>query len=42
MENKDFLDDYVAMAPLQGDSYATDSVQVYTFLVNLVSGNDTA
>jgi hypothetical protein len=40
--NEDFLDDYVAMAPLFGNSYAIDSVQVHTFLVNLVSGNDTA
>jgi hypothetical protein len=30
------------MAPLYGNSYAIDSVQVHTFLVNLVSGNDTA
>jgi hypothetical protein len=36
------LDDYVAMASLQGDSYAIDSVQVHTFLVYLVSENDTA
>ena len=42
MPNDDFLDDYVAMAPLAGDSYAIDSVQVHTFLVNFVSGNDTA
>jgi hypothetical protein len=41
-ENEDFLDDYVSMAPLQGDSYAIDSDQVHTFLVNFVSGNDTA
>ncbi|KAI2503573.1 hypothetical protein MHU86_10860 [Fragilaria crotonensis] len=40
--NEDFLDDYVAMAPLYGDSYAIDTVQVHTFLVNFVSGNDTA
>ena len=40
--NDDFLDDYVMMAPLQGDSYAIDTVQVHTFLVNFVSGNDTA
>ena len=39
---EDFLDDYVAMAPLFGDSYAIDSVQVHAFLVNFVSGNDTA
>jgi hypothetical protein len=40
--NKDFLDDYVAMAPLNRDSYAIDTVQVHTFLVNFVSGNDMA
>ena len=27
----DFLDDYVVNAPLDGDSYAIDSVQVHTF-----------
>jgi hypothetical protein len=40
--NDDFLDDYVANAPLEGDSYAIDSVQVHTFLLNFVTGNDTA
>lgn len=40
--NADFLDDYVAMAPLHGDSYAIDTVQVHTFLLNFVAGNDTA
>jgi hypothetical protein len=38
----DFLDDYVAAAPLAGDSFAIDTVQVHTFLVNFVAGNDTA
>ncbi len=40
--NKDFLDDYVAMAPLEGNSFAIDTVQVHTFLVSFASGNDTA
>ncbi len=40
--NEDFLDDYVDMAPLNGDSYAINAVQVHTFLVNNVSGSDTA
>jgi hypothetical protein len=40
--NEDFLDDYVAMAPLDGESYAIDTIQVHTILVNFVSGNDTA
>jgi uncharacterized membrane protein YgcG len=39
--NEDFLDDYVAMAPLEGNAYAIDTMQVHTFLVNFVSGNDT-
>ncbi len=30
------------MSPLVGDSYAIDTVRVHTFLVNFVSGNDTA
>jgi hypothetical protein len=40
--NKDCLDDYVAMAPLEGNSFAIDTMQVNTFLVNFVSGNDNA
>ena len=40
--NEDFLEDYVAMATLGGKSYAIDTTQVHTFLVNFVSGNDTA
>ncbi len=35
--HNNFLDDYVAMAPLNGNSYAIDTVQVHTFLVNFVS-----
>ena len=38
----DFLDDYVAMARLEGNSFAIGTMQVHTFLVNFVSGNDTA
>ena len=38
----DFLDDYVAAAPLAGNAYAIDTVQVHTFLLNFVTGNDTA
>ena len=40
--SEDFLDDYVAAAPLVGNSYAIDTVQVHTFLLNFVTGNDTA
>ena len=29
--NGDFLDDYVTMAPLEGEFYAIDTVQVHTF-----------
>ena len=32
----------VASAPLEGNSYAIDTVQVHTFLLNFVTGNDTA
>ena len=40
--NDDFLDDYVAMAPMNGGAYVIDTLQVHTFLLNFVSGNDTA
>ena len=39
--NADFLDDYVAMAPLDRDSFAIDTAQVHTFLLNFIAGNDT-
>jgi hypothetical protein len=35
--NEDFLNDYVAMALLESNSFAIDTVQVLTFLVNFVS-----
>jgi hypothetical protein len=37
-----FLGDYIAAAPLSGDANAIDTVQVQTFLLNFVTGNDTA
>ncbi len=40
--NEDFLDDYVASAPLRGNLYAIDTVQVHTFPLNFVTRNDTA
>ena len=40
--NADFLDDYVAMAPLSGNSYEIDSANVYTIIMNLVVGNEDA
>lgn len=38
----DFLDDYVAAAPLFGNAYAIDTIQVHTLLLNFVTWNDTA
>lgn len=38
----DFLDEYVANAPLQGEAFSIDSAQVKTLLVNFVSGNTQA
>ena len=32
----------VASAPLTGNAYSIDAVQVHTFLLNFVTGNDTA
>jgi hypothetical protein len=40
--NADFLDDYIAMAPLVGEAFAIDAADVHTFIVNFISGNDTA
>ena len=40
--SEDFLDDYVVAAPLSGNAYAINAVQVHTFLLNFVSSNDTA
>jgi hypothetical protein len=38
----DFLDDYIAMAPLGGDAFAIDAAEVHTYLVNFIAGNNTA
>jgi hypothetical protein len=40
--NANFLDNYVTMAPLEGDSFAIDTAQLHTLLVNFIAGNDTA
>jgi hypothetical protein len=40
--NTDFIDDYVNMAPLEGEAYAIDSADVHTYIVNFVAGNETA
>ena len=37
----DFLENYIAMAPLTGEKFTTDSADVYTYLVNFISGNET-
>jgi hypothetical protein len=42
VENEDFLDNYVASAPLEGNLYAFGTVQEHTFKLNFVTGNDTA
>jgi hypothetical protein len=38
----DFIDEYINCAPLQGEAYAIDSAQVYTFLASFVVGNPQA
>jgi hypothetical protein len=40
--NADFLDDYVNMAPLNGEAFTIDAADVHTYLVNFVAGNETA
>ena len=40
--NADFLDDYVANAPLHGPAFVTDSALVHTLLVNLINQNTEA
>ena len=38
----DFLDDYVAMAPLNGISFNADAKEVHTYIVKFISGNSNA
>ena len=38
----DFLDDYVAMASLQGAAFVADAAEVHTYIVNFIAGNNTA
>ena len=38
----DFIDEYVAMAPLAGDTYNVDASEVHTYIVKFVAGNPTA
>ena len=40
--NPDFIDNYVAMAPLEGEAYVIDAQDVHTILVNLIAGNEDA
>ena len=40
--NLDFLDDYVAMAPLVGETFAVDSNEVHTYIVKFITGNHVA
>ena len=42
MKNPDFLDDYVAMAPLTGPSFIVDASEVHTYIVSFTAGNSTA
>ena len=38
----DFIDDYVAMAPLNGPAFTSDAAEVHTFLLNFIAGNTEA
>ena len=38
----DFLDDYVAMAPLAGEAFTIDAATVHTLLLSFIAGNSTA
>ena len=40
--NVDFLDDYVAMTPLNGPAFQIDMRTVHTFITSLIAGCDTA
>ena len=37
-----FIDDYVNMAPLRGATFAVDSAEVHTYIVNFVAGKNMA
>ena len=40
--NIDFLENYILQAPLYGDAFKMDASEVHTYLVNFMSGNETA
>ena len=42
VQHPDFLDDYVDQAPLNGDAFASDAMEVHTFLTNFLVGNTEA
>ena len=40
--NPDFIDDYVAMAPFNGEAFVIDSSEVLTLIVKFIAGDETA
>ena len=38
----DFLDDYVVMAPLTGETFSVDAKEVHTYLVKFIMRNNVA
>ena len=42
IQHLDFLDDYVDQAPLIGDAFVSDAMEVHTFLTNFLVGNTEA
>ena len=40
--NGDFLENYIAMAPLHGDAFITDNTEVHTYITSFIAGNTTA
>ena len=37
----DFIENYVSMAALSGATFAVDSAELHTYIVNFISGNNT-
>ena len=40
--NKHFLENYIAMAPLMGESFEIDSAEVHTYMMHFIAGNSVA
>ena len=40
--NLDFIENYIHKTPLYGEAYMVDAAEVHTYLVNFMSGNNTA